>query len=63
MVHGGPCLSTADDRLTSVGSLALFRFLRPVCYQHMPDSPLPPVLQSANPLKLLHRFDGKLGNY
>lgn len=36
MVHGGPFPATSDSRTTSVGSLAIERFLRPVCYQAMP---------------------------
>ncbi|SON58448.1 NADP-dependent fatty aldehyde dehydrogenase (plasmid) [Hartmannibacter diazotrophicus] len=36
MVHGGPFPATSDGRSTSVGSLAIRRFLRPVCYQNMP---------------------------
>jgi NADP-dependent aldehyde dehydrogenase len=58
MVHGGPYPSTADGRSTSVGSLAIFRFLRPVCYQDMPDELLPEALQTANPLSLARRVDG-----
>lgn len=38
MVHGGPYPSTSDGRSTSVGTLAINRFLRPVCYQNMPDA-------------------------
>ncbi|MEX3975887.1 aldehyde dehydrogenase (NADP(+)) [Paraburkholderia caribensis] len=60
MVHGGPYPSTSDGRATSVGSLAIRRFLRPVCYQDMPETLLPPSLQSSNPLELTRRFDGKL---
>lgn len=41
MVHGGPYPATSDGRSTSVGSLAIARFLRPVCYQDMPTSLLP----------------------
>lgn len=37
MVHGGPFPATSDSRTTSVGSLAIERFLRPVCYQAAPD--------------------------
>ena len=36
MVHGGPFPATSDSRTTSVGSLAIRRFLRPVCYQDLP---------------------------
>lgn len=37
MVHGGPYPSTSEGRTTSVGTLAIQRFLRPVCYQSLPD--------------------------
>ena len=50
MVHGGPYPATSDGRSTSVGSQAIFRFARPVCYQGMPQSALPPALQDENPL-------------
>lgn len=36
MVHGGPFPATSDVRTTSVGTLAMARFLRPVCFQNMP---------------------------
>lgn len=58
MVHGGPFPATSDGRSTSVGSLAIARFLRPVCYQDLPDALLPPALQAANPWKLARRVDG-----
>ena len=45
MVHGGPFPSTSDGRTTSVGSLAIDRFLRPVSYQNLPAELLPPVLR------------------
>ena len=38
MVHGGPYPATSDARGTSVGTLAIDRFLRPVCYQNVPDA-------------------------
>jgi NADP-dependent aldehyde dehydrogenase len=60
MVHGGPYPSTADGRSSSVGSLAIERFLRPVSYQDMPDSLLPEALKSSNPLKINRRIDGKI---
>ena len=34
MVHGGPFPSTSDGHSTSVGTAAIYRFLRPVCYQN-----------------------------
>ncbi len=41
MVHGGPFPATSDARTTSVGTAAVLRFLRPVCYQDFPDALLP----------------------
>ncbi|ROM97256.1 aldehyde dehydrogenase (NADP(+)) [Pseudomonas brassicacearum] len=58
MVHGGPYPATSDARGTSVGSLAIERFLRPVCYQNCPDRLLPDALQNANPLGILRLVDG-----
>lgn len=49
MVHGGPFPATSDPRTTSVGTLAIRRFLRPVCYQDIPDTLLPAALQAGNP--------------
>ena len=45
MVHGGPWPATSDVRTTSVGSLAIARFLRPLCYQDFPGDLLPAELQ------------------
>jgi 2,5-dioxopentanoate dehydrogenase len=45
MVHGGPFPATSDGRSTSVGSLAIERFLRPVCYQDLPNALLPAALR------------------
>jgi NADP-dependent aldehyde dehydrogenase len=50
MVHGGPFPSTSDGRSTSVGTMAIFRFCRPVAWQNCPNTILPPELQEANPL-------------
>ena len=52
MVHGGPFPATSDPRTTSVGTAAIERFLRPVCYQDWPDALLPEALRDANPLGL-----------
>ena len=60
MVHGGPHPATSDSRTTSVGSRAILRFARPVCYQGFPDAALPPELQDANPLGIWRMIDGKL---
>ena len=60
MVHGGPWPATSDTRFTSVGSLAIMRFLRPVCYQDVPADLLPPELKDGNPLHVPRRLNGKL---
>ncbi|KPQ25958.1 MAG: NADP-dependent aldehyde dehydrogenase [Halomonas sp. HL-48] len=59
MVHGGPYPATSDSRTTSVGSAAIKRFLRPVCYQSLPAALLPEALQDSNPLKVSRLMDGK----
>ncbi|MBT9300134.1 aldehyde dehydrogenase (NADP(+)) [Pseudomonas sp. TAE6080] len=58
MVHGGPFPATSDSRSTSVGTAAILRFLRPVCYQDFPDSLLPDALKHSNPLALRRLLDG-----
>ncbi|MNY15229.1 Alpha-ketoglutaric semialdehyde dehydrogenase [compost metagenome] len=58
MVHGGPYPATSDARGTSVGTLAIDRFLRPVCFQNYPDALLPEALQNANPLGVQRLVDG-----
>jgi NADP-dependent aldehyde dehydrogenase len=60
MVHGGPYPATSDGRSTSVGSLAIARFLRPVSYQNLPDNLLPESLRTDNPLELTRRVNGRL---
>ncbi|MFE4176497.1 aldehyde dehydrogenase (NADP(+)) [Streptomyces sp. NPDC056909] len=58
MVHGGPFPAASDSRSTSVGTLAVRRFLRPVCYQDVPADLLPPALSDENPYGLRRRLDG-----
>ncbi|TDO08221.1 NADP-dependent aldehyde dehydrogenase [Mycobacterium sp. BK086] len=60
MVHGGPYPATSDSRSTSVGSRAIERFLRPVCYQDVPKSLLPSAIADGNPDHLWRRIDGRL---
>lgn len=60
MVHGGPFPATSDSRTTSVGSLAIERFLRPVAYQNLPQELLPAPLRDDNPWRLTRRLDGRL---
>jgi len=43
--HGGPWPATTDPRFTSVGTAAILRFARPVCFQDFPPESLPPELQ------------------
>ena len=59
MVHGGPFPATSDPRSTSVGTAAIERFLRPVCYQDLPDALLPKSLRRDNPLGLPRIVDGE----
>ena len=59
MVHGGPYPATGDGRSTSVGTRAILRFARPVCYQDWPDAALPEELREANPLGIRRLVDGK----
>ncbi|MDZ7787510.1 MAG: aldehyde dehydrogenase family protein [Halofilum sp. (in: g-proteobacteria)] len=58
MVHGGPYPATSDGRSTSVGTLAIDRFLRPVCLQDTPAAVLPEAVQENNPLGLRRLVDG-----
>ncbi|GGC84241.1 2,5-dioxovalerate dehydrogenase [Undibacterium terreum] len=61
MVHGGPFPATSDSKSTSVGTAAIFRFLRPVSYQNMSQALLPAALKDGNPLQIWRRKDGQLG--
>ncbi len=60
MTHGGPYPATADGRSTSVGTRAIQRFVRPLCYQNFPDAALPDELKESNPLGIWRLVDGKL---
>jgi NADP-dependent aldehyde dehydrogenase len=59
MVHGGPFPATTDSRTTSVGTLAINRFVRPVCYQNFPNGLLPDELKNENPLNIWRMIDGE----
>jgi alpha-ketoglutaric semialdehyde dehydrogenase len=59
MVHGGPYPASTDGRSTSVGTQAIFRFARPVCYQDFPNAALPDELKNENPLRIWRLVDGK----
>jgi NADP-dependent aldehyde dehydrogenase len=58
MVHGGPYPATSDGRSTSVGTRAIERFTRAVCWQNFPDAALPQELQEPNPLGIKRLVDG-----
>ncbi|HEU4767254.1 MAG TPA: aldehyde dehydrogenase (NADP(+)) [Pyrinomonadaceae bacterium] len=60
MVHGGPYPATSDGRYTSVGTRAIYRFARQVCYQDFPNNALPPELQDENPLAIVRLVDGEI---
>jgi NADP-dependent aldehyde dehydrogenase len=58
MHHGGPYPATTDVRFTSVGTAALARFVRPVCYQNFPAAMLPAALRDDNPLGIRRTVNG-----
>ena len=60
MVHGGPYPASTDSRTTSVGTQAIYRFARPVCYQDFPSTALPDELKDANPAGIWRMIDGEL---
>jgi alpha-ketoglutaric semialdehyde dehydrogenase len=60
MVHGGPFPATTAPRTTSVGTNAIKRFVRPVCYQNFPDSLLPDALKNDNPFNIWRMINGEL---
>ena len=58
MVHGGPFPATTDSRTTSVGTAAILRFSRPVCYQNFSSALLPDELKDNNPLNIWRLVNG-----
>ena len=62
MVHGGPFPATSDGRSTSVGTTAIYRFTRPVCYQNYPQQLLPDELKNENPLQVWRLVNGEWTN-
>ena len=63
IVHGGPYPATSDGgRSTSVGTRALLRWARLVCYQNFTEALLPPELRNANPLGLRRLVNGEWSN-
>lgn len=59
MVHGGPFPAASDVRFTSVGSAAIYRFLRPICLQNYPQELFPEQLQDSNPLNIWRLVNGE----
>jgi 2,5-dioxopentanoate dehydrogenase len=59
MVHGGPYPSTTDSKTTSVGTAAIYRFTRPVCYQNLPQPLLPAELKNKNELTIYRLINGE----
>lgn len=62
MVHGGPFPATTAANSTSVGTGAIKRFVRPVCFQDFPHNKLPKALQNDNPLSLYRIVNGTITN-
>jgi NADP-dependent aldehyde dehydrogenase len=62
MVHGGPYPATSDGRSTAVGTRAIERFSRLVCYQNFPEASLPDELKESNPLGISRMVDGETAN-
>jgi NADP-dependent aldehyde dehydrogenase len=58
--HGGPYPATTDGKFTSVGTAAILRFVRPICYQNVPDVALPQELRNRNVRKIWRLVDSKL---
>lgn len=61
MIHGGPYPATSDGQSTSVGSQAIYRFARPVCFQNFANEALPEELEDGNPLGIWRLVDGSFG--
>jgi NADP-dependent aldehyde dehydrogenase len=62
MTHGGPYPATTNPLHTSVGASAIRRWLRPVCFQDVPEELLPDELRDAPAhSRVPRRVDGVLG--
>ena len=59
MHHGGPYPATTDSRSTSVGTAAIKRFARPICFQNFPESQLPVELRNKNERNILRLVDNQ----
>ena len=59
MNHGGPFPATTATGTTSVGTAAIRRFARPLCYQDVPPAQLPDALKDENPLGIWRLVNGQ----
>jgi NADP-dependent aldehyde dehydrogenase len=60
MHHGGPYPAATHSFFTSIGTAALYRFVRPVCYQGFPDDCLPEPIQNKNVNSAWRMVDGQI---
>lgn len=60
MQHGGPFPSSNDSRFTSVGTSAIYRFVRPLCWQDWDQRLLPEELKNGNPLGIWRKINNQL---
>lgn len=60
IVHGGPYPATTSAHMTSVGTLAIERFVRPICFQNFLQSALPDQLKDENPLGIWRKVNNEL---
>jgi 2,5-dioxopentanoate dehydrogenase len=60
MHHGGPYPATTDSHWTSVGSRAIKRFARPICFQNFPQDVLPVELRDENARSIWRTIDDQL---
>ncbi|OGT50369.1 MAG: 2,5-dioxovalerate dehydrogenase [Gammaproteobacteria bacterium RIFCSPHIGHO2_12_FULL_38_11] len=59
IVHGGPYPATTSAHMTSVGTLAIERFVRPICFQNFPQEMLPDQLRDENPLGIWRKINNE----
>lgn len=60
MHHGGPYPATTNSQSTSVGTLAIKRFVKPICYQNFPQELLPVELQNVNYKAIWRLIDNQM---
>jgi NADP-dependent aldehyde dehydrogenase len=60
MQHSRPYPATTDPRTTNVGTAAIERFVRPICFQDFPAEALLAELRDGNPRQIWRLVDGEL---